>query len=52
MITIIGILAALITVAASGRSKKARQTRIKVEIDQIGAGDPVDGRVSAELPDR
>ena len=38
VITIIGILAALITAAASGALKKARQTRIKVEMDQISAG--------------
>lgn len=37
VITIIGILAALITVAASGALKKGRQTAIKVELDQISA---------------
>ena len=35
VITIIGILAALITAAGVGALKKARQTRIKVELDQI-----------------
>ena len=35
VITIIGILAALITVAAVGALKTAQQTRIKVEINQI-----------------
>jgi prepilin-type N-terminal cleavage/methylation domain-containing protein len=35
VITIIGILAALITAAGVGALKKARQTRIKVEIDQM-----------------
>ncbi len=35
VITIIGILAALITVAAIGALKKAQQTRIKAEVDQI-----------------
>ncbi len=37
VITIIGILVALVTVAASGAMKKARQTRIKIEIDQLSA---------------
>jgi prepilin-type N-terminal cleavage/methylation domain-containing protein len=35
VITIIGILVALITVAASAALKKGRQTAIKVELDQI-----------------
>ncbi len=35
MITIIGILAALITAAGVGALKKAQQTRIKVEVDQM-----------------
>jgi prepilin-type N-terminal cleavage/methylation domain-containing protein len=35
VITIIGILAALITAAGVGALKKARQTRIKVELDQM-----------------
>ena len=38
VITIIGILASLITVAAVGALKKARQTQIKVELDQISGG--------------
>jgi prepilin-type N-terminal cleavage/methylation domain-containing protein len=38
VITIIGILAALITVAAVGALKKARQTEIKAEINQIDGG--------------
>ena len=55
VITIIGILAALITVAAVGALKKARQTRIKVELDQIGDGacrriKDTYTVVSAELP--
>src|ERR1700704_1998214 len=37
-ITIIGILAALITGAAVGALKKARQTEIKAEINQIDGG--------------
>jgi prepilin-type N-terminal cleavage/methylation domain-containing protein len=36
VITIIGILVALITVAAAGALKRARQAEIKVEVDQIG----------------
>lgn len=35
VITIIGILAALITAAGAGALKRARQARIKTEIDQI-----------------
>jgi prepilin-type N-terminal cleavage/methylation domain-containing protein len=35
VITIIGILASLITVAAVGALRKAHETRIKVEVDQI-----------------
>ena len=35
---IIGILAALITVAAVGALKKARQTEIKAEINQLDGG--------------
>jgi hypothetical protein len=35
VITIIGILAALITAAGVGALKKARQARIKIEIDQM-----------------
>ncbi len=35
VITIIGILAALITVAAIGALKKAQEARIKAEINQI-----------------
>jgi prepilin-type N-terminal cleavage/methylation domain-containing protein len=35
VITIIGILAALITAAGAGALKRARQARIKAEIDQI-----------------
>jgi prepilin-type N-terminal cleavage/methylation domain-containing protein len=35
VITIIGILAALITAAAAGAMKRAQQARIKVEVDQI-----------------
>jgi len=35
VITIIGILAALITAAGAGALKKARQTRIKTEVDQM-----------------
>ncbi|MGD9636779.1 MAG: type II secretion system protein, partial [Pirellulales bacterium] len=35
MITIIGILAALITAAGVGALKKAQQTRIKTEVDQL-----------------
>jgi len=35
VITIIGILAALITAAGVGALKRAQQTRIKVEVDQI-----------------
>ena len=35
VITIIGILAALITVAAVGALKKAQETRIKTEINEI-----------------
>jgi prepilin-type N-terminal cleavage/methylation domain-containing protein len=38
VITIIGILAALITVAAAGALKKAHQTEIKLELDQISQG--------------
>ncbi len=38
VITIIGILAALITVAAIGALRTARQAAIKVEVDQISAG--------------
>lgn len=38
VITIIGILAALITVAAVGALKKGRQTEIKSEINQIDGG--------------
>jgi prepilin-type N-terminal cleavage/methylation domain-containing protein len=38
VITIIGILAGLITVAAVGALKKARQTEIKAEINQIDGG--------------
>src|SRR3954469_2796258 len=38
VITIIGILAALITVAAVGALKKARQTEIKAEINQMDGG--------------
>ncbi len=38
VITIIGILAALITVAAVGALKKAHQTEIKAEINQIDGG--------------
>jgi prepilin-type N-terminal cleavage/methylation domain-containing protein len=35
VITIIGILAALITAAGAGALKKARQTKIKAEVDQM-----------------
>jgi len=35
VITIIGILASLITVAAIGALKKAQETRIKAELNQI-----------------
>jgi prepilin-type N-terminal cleavage/methylation domain-containing protein len=38
VITIIGILAALITVAAVGALKKARQTQIKTELNEISSG--------------
>jgi prepilin-type N-terminal cleavage/methylation domain-containing protein len=38
VITIIGILAALITVAAVGALKKGRQTEIKAEVNQIDGG--------------
>jgi prepilin-type N-terminal cleavage/methylation domain-containing protein len=38
VITIIGILTALIVVAAVGALKTAQQTRIKVELDQISDG--------------
>ena len=38
VITIIGILAGLITVAAVGALKKARETEIKTEINQIDTG--------------
>jgi prepilin-type N-terminal cleavage/methylation domain-containing protein len=38
VITIIGILAALITVAAVGALKKANETRTKVEINQMAGG--------------
>src|SRR6185295_3148958 len=38
VITIIGILAALITVAAIGALKNAQRTRIKAEINQMAGG--------------
>src|SRR4051812_40539099 len=38
VITIIGMLAALIVVAATGALKKARQTEIKAEINQMDGG--------------
>src|SRR6476660_6395332 len=38
VITIIGILAALITVAAVGALKKSRQVEIKAEINQMDGG--------------
>jgi prepilin-type N-terminal cleavage/methylation domain-containing protein len=38
VITIIGILAALITVAAVGALKRARQTEIKAELNQLDGG--------------
>src|SRR3954468_7308314 len=38
VITIIGILASLITVAAIGAMKTASRTRIKAELNQIGGG--------------
>jgi prepilin-type N-terminal cleavage/methylation domain-containing protein len=38
VITIIGILAALITVAAVGALKKANETRTKVELNQMAGG--------------
>ncbi|HVT29654.1 MAG TPA: prepilin-type N-terminal cleavage/methylation domain-containing protein, partial [Lacipirellulaceae bacterium] len=38
VIAIIGILAALITVASIGALKKAHQTEIKTEVDQIDGG--------------
>src|SRR5215470_4015230 len=38
VITIIGILAALITVAAVGALKSARRTEVKAEINQIDGG--------------
>src|SRR5215212_9618290 len=38
VITIIGILAALITVAAIGALKKANETRTKAEVNQMSAG--------------
>jgi type II secretory pathway pseudopilin PulG len=38
VITIIGILAALITVAAVGALKKAQEARIKAEVNQMSAG--------------
>jgi prepilin-type N-terminal cleavage/methylation domain-containing protein len=38
VITIIGILAALITVAAVGALKKSRQTEIRAEINQLSGG--------------
>jgi prepilin-type N-terminal cleavage/methylation domain-containing protein len=38
VITIIGMLAALIVVAATGALKKARQTEIKAELNQIDGG--------------
>ena len=38
MITIIGILASLITVAAVGALKAMRETEIKTEINQLDTG--------------
>src|SRR5437879_1322177 len=38
VITIIGILAALITVAAVGALKSAQRTRIKAEVNQMAGG--------------
>jgi prepilin-type N-terminal cleavage/methylation domain-containing protein len=51
VITIIGILAGLITVAAVGALKRARQTAIKVELDQIaGAFETYKDRTTAYPP--
>ena len=55
VITIIGILAALITVAAVGALKTMRETEIKTEINQIDDGfDEYKNKITAypaELPD-